>query len=157
MGFKLAGVFALVMLLMGGLGYWYYSDSQSTIATLQKNNAVLETSLELSERAVNTLKSNIATANNQITELNEDFADIRSQNNQLANKLEKHELGVLASRKPGLVERVINNATEKASRCFELLSGAELTEKEKNAALAKEANSECPWLFEDKEPVNESN
>lgn len=157
MGFKLAGVFALVMLLMGGLGYWYYSDSQSTIATLQKNNAVLETSLELSERAVNTLKSNIVSANSQITQLNEDFADIRSQNNQLANKLEKHELGVLASRKPGLVERVINNATEKASRCFELLSGAELTEQEKNATSAREANSECPWLFEDKEPVNESN
>jgi len=157
MGFKLAGVFALVMLLMGGLGYWYYSDSQSTIATLQKNNAVLETSLELSERAVNTLKSNIVSANSQITQLNEDFADIRSQNNQLANKLEKHELGVLASRKPGLVERVINNATKKAGRCFELLSGAELTEQEKNATSAREANSECPWLFEDKEPVNESN
>jgi septal ring factor EnvC (AmiA/AmiB activator) len=155
MGFKLAGVFALVMLLMGGLGYWYYSDSQSTISTLQKNNAVLETSLELSERAVNTLKSNIATSNNQITQLNEDFANIRSQNNQLANKLEKHELGVLASRKPGLVERVINNATEKAGRCFELLSGAELTEQEKNATSARTANSECPWLF--KEPVDESN
>jgi len=155
MGFKLAGVFALVILLMGGLGYWYYSDSQSTIATLQKNNAVLETSLELSERAVNTLKSNIATSNNQITQLNEDFADIRSQNNQLANKLEKHELGVLASRKPGLVERVINNATEKAGRCFELLSGAELTEQEKNATSARTFNSECQWLF--KEPVDESN
>jgi septal ring factor EnvC (AmiA/AmiB activator) len=155
MGFKLAGVFALVMLLMGGLGYWYYSDSQSTISTLQKNNAVLETSLELSERAVNTLKSNIATANNQITRLNKDFADIRSQNNQLANKLEKHELGVLASRKPGLVERVINNATEKAGRCFELLSGAELTPQEKSATSAKSFNSECSWLY--KEPVDESN
>ena len=155
MGFKLAGVFALVMLLMGGLGYWYYSDSQSTISTLQKNNAVLETSLELSERAVNTLKSNIATSNNQITQLNEDFANIRSQNNQLANKLEKHELGVLASRKPGLVERVINNATEKAGRCFELLSGAELTPQEKSATTARTFNSECPWLY--KEPVDESN
>ena len=155
MGFKLAGVFALVMLLMGGLGYWYYSDSQSTISTLQKNNAVLETSLELSERAVNTLKSNIATSNNQITQLNEDFANIRSQNNQLANKLEKHELGVLASRKPGLVERVINNATEKAGRCFELLSGAELTPQEKSATTARTFNSECQWLF--KEPVDESN
>jgi len=157
MGLKLAGVLALVILLMGGLGYWYYSDSQSTIATLQKNNATLNTSLELSERAVNTFKSNIATANNQITQLNKDFADIRSQNNQLANKLEKHELGVLASRKPGLVTRVINNATEKASRCFELLSGAELTEQEKNATSARNANSECPWLFEDKEPVDDSN
>lgn len=155
MGFKLAGVLGLIILLMGGLGYWYYSGSQATISTLQKNNTKLETSLELSEKTVTKLKSDITLANSQISTLNKEFADIRKQNNALADKLEKHELGVLASRKPGLVERVVNNATQKAGRCFELLSGADLTEQEKSATSSRAFNSECPWLYQ--ETNNESN
>jgi hypothetical protein len=49
--------------------------------------------------------------------------------------------------KPGLVQNTVNNATAKAGRCFELLSGAPLTAKESEAKNAKEFNSECPWLF----------
>jgi septal ring factor EnvC (AmiA/AmiB activator) len=145
----------LIILTMGGIGIWYYQDSQATISTLNKNNGKLEQDLELSEKAVDSLERDIDSSNEQITTLNNTLADTRSQNNELAERLEKHNLGILAKRKPGLVERVINNASEKAGRCFELLSGAELTEQEKNATSARTANSECPWLF--KEPVDESN
>ena len=86
-------------------------------------------------------------ANNELNRLNQEFANIRAQNKILAGKLEKHDLGVLGSKKPTLVERVINKATQKAGRCFELLAGAPLTEDEKNAKNGKSFNSECPWLF----------
>lgn len=152
-GFKVAGVMLVLMLAMGGLGYWYYTDTQDRIAILQENNAILQTSLELSEKTVEDLKSSIKQANQQIEQVNKEFAEIRSQNNELAEKLEKHNLGVLANRKPGLVERIVNNATEEASRCFEIISGAELTEQEKNAKTGKEFNSECPWLFDDSQPA----
>jgi septal ring factor EnvC (AmiA/AmiB activator) len=154
-GGKIALVMGLIILTMGGIGIWYYQDSQATISTLNKNNGKLEQDLELSEKAVDSLERDIDSSNEQITTLNNTLADTRSQNNELAERLEKHNLGILAKRKPGLVERVINNASEKAGRCFELLSGAELTEQEKNATSARTANSECPWLF--KEPVDESN
>jgi len=147
-GGKVALVMGLIILVMGGVGYWYYQDSQATIATLQQNNAKLEQNLELSERAVDTLERNIDSSNQQISTLNNTLAETRSQNNELAERLEKHNLGILAKRKPGLVERVVNNASEKAGRCFEILSGAELTEKEKNAETPEQANSECPWLFD---------
>ena len=75
-------------------------------------------------------------------------ADIRKQNKTLSNKLGRHDLGNLAENKPGLVEKVITKASGKANRCFELLSGAELTEKEKEATNGKSFNSECPWLFD---------
>jgi uncharacterized protein HemX len=148
LGTKVAGVLVLIILAMGGLGYWYYQDTQSTIATLNKNNAKLEISLELSEEAITTLKSDIASSNQEINTLNTTLANTRSQNNELADRLEKHNLGILAQRKPGLVERVVNNASEKAGRCFELLSGAELTEQEKNAKTGNQFNSECPWIFD---------
>jgi len=62
--------------------------------------------------------------------------------------LGRHDLGNLAENKPGLVEKVVTKASAKANRCFELLSGAELTDKEKEAKNGKAFNSECPWLFD---------
>lgn len=148
LGFKLSAILFVLMLAMGGLGSWYYSDTQERLAILQENNSILQTSLDQTTKAKEKLERDIVNANQQIAQVNKEFAEIRSQNTLLANKLEKHNLGVLASRKPGLVERVINNATDKASRCFELLSGAELTEQEKNAENGKAFNSECPWIFD---------
>lgn len=152
MGFKLAGVLGLIILAMGGLGYWYYTDSQATIATLQGNNAKLEVSLKEEKETLKALQADIKAAEQEVKQVNEEFARVRQQNNQLAERLEKHNIGFLAANKPGLVERVVNRATEKAGRCFEIISGAELTEQEKNAETPEQANSECPWLFDDSQP-----
>ena len=45
------------------------------------------------------------------------------------------------------VEKIINEASKNALRCFELQSGSPLTESEKNAKTEKEFNSECPWMY----------
>lgn len=81
--------------------------------------------------------------------LQEEFIDTRRQNSELRERLGEHELSALAFAKPGLVERVINNASQKAMRCFELLSGAELTDQERGAKNAQAFNSECPWIYDD--------
>ncbi len=65
----------------------------------------------------------------------------------MKSKLERHELGVLAANKPKLVEQIINKASQDAIRCFELLSGSPLTEKEKGAKNEKEFNNQCPFLY----------
>ncbi len=49
---------------------------------------------------------------------------------------------MLAQKKPELVQRIINNASEKALRCFEILSGSELTDQERDANDGTEFNSE---------------
>ena len=157
LGLKLSAGLFLVILAMGGLGYWYYTDSQATIATLQESNAKLEISLQQEQETLEALQADIKQAEQQIDKVNKEFAKTRQQNNELAKRLERHNLGFLAANKPGLVERVVNRATEKAGRCFELISGAKLTEQEKNAQSAQSFNSECPWLYEEKETNNESN
>jgi hypothetical protein len=48
--------------------------------------------------------------------------------------------------RPESVERVINRASDNALRCVEIAMGAPLTEKEINAVLPSEINSECPSL-----------
>ena len=147
MGLKLAGIMLIVMCAMGGIGYWYYSDTQEKLATLHENNAKLETAVAISEDTISTLRADYAKANEELQKVNQEFANIRSQNNVLSKKLAKHDLAVLGAGKPGLVEKIINNASDKAGRCFEILSGAKLTQKEKEAKNGKAFNSECPWLW----------
>ena len=39
MGLKLAFVMLIVMGIVGGIGYWYYQDTQKRLAILHENNA----------------------------------------------------------------------------------------------------------------------
>ena len=148
MGMKLAGVMALLTFVMAGAFYWYYNDTQKRMAILNENNAKLEVAVQTSEAAVEQLQVDFQRASEELNKVNTEFADIRRQNRTLSDKLGRHDLGNLAENKPGLVERIITGASKKAGRCFELLSGAELTDKEKEAKNGKSFNSECPWLFD---------
>ena len=147
MGFKLAIASFVFMAGMAAVGFWYYKDTQERIKILHQNNAVLESAAQRAEEATKALQENMLLLNRELQKVNEQFANIRAQNQILADKLAKHDLSVLGSEKPGLVSRVVNRATKKVGRCFELLSGAQLTQTEKEASSAKKFNSECPWLW----------
>ena len=147
MGLKLAGIMFLIMARMGGLGYWYYNDTQEKMAILVANEAKATLAAKEAEQATKSLQEDYQKITDQLNKVNAEFSAIRKQNNVLSDKLGKHDLGNLGSKKPALTERIINNASAKVGRCFELESGAKLTEKEKNAKNGKAFNSECPWLF----------
>ena len=136
------------MMTMGGLGYWYYTDTQKTIAVLTENNAKLNVAVATNEATITAMAANFKKANEEIQRVNVEFAATRQQNNILADKLAKHDLELLASKRPDSIERLINGGSAAAGRCFELLSGSPLTEKEKNAKTAKSFNNECPWLYD---------
>jgi hypothetical protein len=144
---KVAGIMGIILAVVLGGFYWYYQSSQATIAQLNKDNATLSASLAIQTQTINSLQENNRLANEQIRITNNSLSEARQQNRQLVDRLGRHEIGALAVSKPVLVERTINNATAQANRCFELLTGAELTEREKNATTPREFNSECPWLF----------
>ena len=133
---------------MGGLGYWYYTDTQKTIAVLTENNAKLNVAVETNEATITAITADFKAANEEITRVNAEFAATRQQNNILADKLAKHDLELLAASRPDSIERLINGGSAAAGRCFELLSGSPLTEKEKNAKTDKSFNKECPWLYD---------
>ena len=141
-------IMGAVMLTMIGGFYWYYKDSQARIALLVANNAKLELAVKTNEETIASLQQNFAAANAELTRVNEVFTAVRNQNRELSDRLSEHDIAYLASKKPELVQRVINGASEKATRCFELLSGAQLTDAERNAKDGKSFNSECPWLFD---------
>ena len=139
----------VIALIPVGIGaYWYVSGLQRALEVSRANEAKLQAAVATNEEAIRVLKRDFQLASQELQKVNDEFAAIRRQNENLIGKLEKHDLGLLGEAKPVLVERIINRATEKANRCIEILSGAELTEKELNAASGNSFNSECPWLWQ---------
>lgn len=139
----------VVLIVTVGAFFWYFKWSQNELTTIRENNARLEIAVQTNETTIKTLQADYARVGQIQQETNRQLTESRVQNRMLQDRLSRHEIGALAEAKPGLVERRINNASVKAARCFELLSGASLTETERNAKNAQEFNTECPWLYID--------
>ena len=148
MGAKLAIVMFMLLLGAGGIGYWYYNDTQERLAILTSNNAKLNTAVELNEQTISSLEQDYAKASSELATLNEQYTAIRRQNQALADKLQQIDLTAAAIANAEGIERAVNRGTLNAGRCFELLSGAELNEKERNAENGITFNKECPWLYD---------
>jgi septal ring factor EnvC (AmiA/AmiB activator) len=130
-----------------GGGYMYVSNLQKNLMIAQANAAKLETAVQLNEQTITSLREDYAKINQELTRINNEFAETRRQNNVLKDKLANVDLGMLAQTKPDSIERAINRGTVNAGRCFEILSGAPLTDQEKEATDGKSFNKECPWLW----------
>ena len=106
----------IVVGLIGGVvygAYAYYHDTQQRIKTLQENNAKLETVAKTNELTINSLQQ----SQEQIAELNKDLQiklnQAESYGDNLRKKLHKHNLTRLSIKKPGLIEKRINDGTKK--------------------------------------------
>ena len=144
----------ILIALLSGAAYYYYTTTQDRIAVLTANNATLTANVATLTAANNQniqtiedLQASYQRVQEDFSRVQSEFQIIRSQNNELRERLGRHELDALAAARPGLVERTINRASSNATRCFELMSGAPLNERERAATTEREFNSECPWLL----------
>jgi len=144
----------ILLAIMSSGVYYYYTTTQSRIAALIANNATLTANVvtitnanDQNVQTIEDLQGAYARVQEDYSKIQSEFQIIRMQNTELRERLGRHDLGALAAAKPKLVERTINNASDNALRCFELLSGAPLTESERNATSERQFNSECPWLW----------
>lgn len=101
------------MLALAGLGKWYYSDSQARIATLRENVAKLETAVQISESSIKLMQENAAKNAELNMQLQTDLTKAERYGDELRATLQKHDLTALALRKPGLIEKRMNDATSK--------------------------------------------
>ena len=99
-------------------GYLYYKDTQQRIATLTENNAKLETAIQISEESVATLQNDIAKNAELNRELQKELQTAEKYGDQLRATLQKHNLTHLANKKPGLIERKMQNATNRLWDCL---------------------------------------
>ena len=143
-------VIILVLLMgVGGFGgYTWVQKLQADNRTLETNNVVLESSVKEQQAAIEDMQRQANAINKANAELRTQTQRLRSDTKNLARKLGKHELDVLAQRKPELVQRIINRASDAVLRCFEVLTGAPRTDEEKVAKKKSEPgfNRECPSI-----------
>ena len=109
-------ILIVVLGLLGGAAYaakYYYDTTQATIAQLRENNAKLEVANEENQLTISKMEENSVRLNALTDQLNADLKKSEEYGNELRNTLNKHNLTHLANKKPGLIEKRMQNATDK--------------------------------------------
>jgi hypothetical protein len=110
-GLKIALVF--IVLAAAGGGLFYVKQLQSNLEIARLNNAKLESAVETSEASLATLKADNIRLNALSNQLNADLNKSEQYGDELRATLNKHNLTHLANKKPGPIEKRMQNATDK--------------------------------------------
>ena len=135
----------LIILASAGGGYWYVQKLQKDNAILKSNQVKLETAVAESNQVIEQQSKDLKKIRSTLEEVEELNDKLQADKESLNKRLGKHDIGNLAENKPGLVEKIINKASDSAARCVEIASGSQLTEEELNGT----PNRECPSFWPD--------
>jgi hypothetical protein len=105
-----------VVALLGGVAYaakYYYDTTQATIGQLRENTAKLEVANEENQATITKMTENSVRLNALTDQLNENLRKSETYGDELRETLNKHNLTHLANKKPGLIEKRMQNATDK--------------------------------------------
>ena len=120
--------YLILLLLLGSMGggaWYYYTDTQERLATLRDNNAKLQMVAETNQATIENLQADYKLAQENMEKLAERAREAEVYQDELAAKLRRHDLTRLTLQKPGLIEKRVNNATDKIFSQLEVDSGAE--------------------------------
>ena len=143
---QLRMIFTLLVIAgIAGAGM-YVVKLRADNVILKANQIQLEQSIKSQAKVLAQQKKDFEKIMKANKEMNQLVDNLQEDMRQLDKRFTKkgRDIGKIAEKKPGLVEKIINNATERAKRCVEIASGAELTEQEINATKKSEINTECP-------------
>lgn len=126
-------IYLIMLALLGAAtyaAYYYYNDTQAKLAQYAANQARLEVALETQRAATAALQQNIQVMQTTVRTLNQQFTDSRRTVQELERRFnetsagQQRDFGALAAAKPGLVQTIVNTATQDVFKCFEQISGA---------------------------------
>ena len=108
--------FFIGLLLVLGLGcWWLYSENE----TLKANNIKLEYAVEEQKQTINTIKEQYEKQGAALMNMTRENALIEQEKAEYLEIFSRHNLDVLALKKPGLIEIRMNNASEKVMEGIE--------------------------------------
>lgn len=106
-------ILTIMLLTLGASSKWYYEDTQARIATLRENSAKLEVAAESNQNTITRLKDDAIELVKSNIELQVGLKAASTQVDALRDKFIDHDLIKLSLKKPGLIEKRINDATSK--------------------------------------------
>ena len=104
-----------IILILGLGGYWLYSENQ----TLSMNNMKLESALEEQTAAMAALKESYEKQGKALMNMSRKNAEIEAEKAEYLAIFSRHNLDMLAIKKPGLIENRFNGASEKVMEGLE--------------------------------------
>ena len=108
--------FFLAIILVLGLGSWYlYNQNQ----TLTENNIKLEGALEEQTKAMETLRESYEKQGKSLMNMSRRNAEIEAEKAEYLAIFSRHNLDLLALKKPGMIETRMNDASEKVMEGIE--------------------------------------
>ena len=104
-----------IVLILGLGGYWLYNENQ----TLSMNNMKLETALEEQTAAMAAMKESYEKQGKALMNMSRKNAEIEAEKAEYLAIFSRHNLDMLAIKKPGLIENRFNGASEKVMEGLE--------------------------------------
>ncbi len=123
-------IIVIILSVLGGCAYaakYYYDTTQATIAQLRENNAKLEVANEENQQTIKKMGEDAKRLNALTDQLSADLRKAEEYGDELRNTLNKHDLTHLANKKPGLIEKRMQNATDKLWDDLESVTGDNTT------------------------------
>ena len=124
-------IIVIILSVLGGCAYaakYYYDTTQATIAQLRENNAKLEVANEENQQTIKKMGEDAKRLNALTDQLNADLRKAEKYGDELRETLNKHDLTHLANKKPGLIEKRMQNATDKLWDDLESVTGDNTTD-----------------------------
>ena len=103
------GIILAMLLAFGG----YYWISEKRISTLTENNAKLTIAAQTNQETIDKLEEDNQAYEVANKELQLKYREAEKYGDELSKKLREHDLTRLTLRKPGLIEKRVNDATKK--------------------------------------------
>ena len=99
----------ITLILVLGLGSWYLYNQNET---LRDNNNKLEYALEEQTQAMNALRESYEKQGQSLMNMTRRNAEIEQEKAEYLEIFSRHNLDLLALKKPGMIELRMNNASE---------------------------------------------
>ena len=104
-----------IILILGLGGYWLYNENQ----TLSMNNMKLEAALEEQTAAMAAMKESYEKQGQALLNMSRKNAEIEAEKAEYLAIFARHNLDMLAIKKPGLIENRFNDASVKVMEGIE--------------------------------------
>jgi uncharacterized protein HemX len=124
-GMKLAGIMSLILVVVLGLGYWYYQDQQARMAILQENNAKLTVAVKTNEETIKVMRDHEVQQAAQIAELQTGLNEATQERKDLEAKFHDRDIAALGRSDAKLLEDKMNKATQRVFDDLQVTTGGQ--------------------------------